>query len=343
MLIASSIIIIPISNMSHLAKAQTQPTVAFDQLTVNATQIDQTFTLNIEISNVQNLWGWGANVTFDSAFIKYVSSGEGGFLTSQGASTFYLATKPKNYVDPYSNIETLQQMTFNDAIDSTSNGQPQTASGSGILESLTFEAVAQTSSTSIILNVGELEGPLPTGSVTGTTHPIITPVSSVSATEVSLIIPGPPTANAGKEQSVPVGTQVIFNGSQSVTTGTNPSYTWTFTDGTLQTLTGMIAHYTFNNPGNYTVTLTLTDSLGTSNSTLVIHVLGTQTSATPIPTTAPTQTPSSTTASTSTASTPTPSPQQTNNFTLPPTVEGILVFVTLIVFSGSFFWLRKNT
>jgi len=345
MLIASSIIIIPTSNMSQMAKAQTtqQSTVAFNPLTVTATQIDQTFTLNIEISNVQNLWGWGANVTFDSAFVKFVSSSEGSFLTSQGATTLYLATPPRNYVDPYSNIETLQQMTMQDAIDSSSNGQPQTASGSGVLASLTFEAIAQTSSTSIILTVS-LEGPLPSGAQTGTSNPVITPVSAVSTTDVSLILPGPPTANAGQEQTVQTGTQVVFNASQSVTTGTNVSYTWTFTDGTLKTLTGMIANYTFNNPGNYTVTLTVADSLGTSNSTVLIHVLGASTSATPIPTATATQTPSVTATPTSTASTPTPTPKQTTgSFSLPPTVVGILIFVTLIVLSGSFFWLRKRT
>jgi hypothetical protein len=343
LLIASLIIVIPIS---HMGKAQTsqQPTVVFSPLTVNATQLDQTFTLSIDISNVQNLWGWLANVTYDSEYIKVENSSEGAFLTSQGATTLYLATPPHNYKDPYSNIETLQQVTLQDAIDSSSNGEQDSASGSGVLASLTFEAIKQTSSTSITLEE-TLEGPNPTTGAPISSNPIITPVSPTSTTVVSLIIPGPPTANAGQEQSVTAGTTVTLDGSHSVSTGSNTTYTWTFIDGTPKTLTGMTVKYTFNNPGNYTVTLTVKDSLGTSDSTVMIHVLGVSATATPTPTT--TQAPTSTSTPTPTPTytpSPTPTPQQTTgSFSLPPTIIGILGFVTILTLIGSFFWLRKQT
>ncbi len=145
---------------------------------------------------------------------------------------------------------------------------------------------------------------------------------------------------------MPVGTQVVLNGSESVSSGSNTTYTWTFTDGTIKTLTGMIANYTFNNPGNYTVTLNVVDSLGTSNSTVLIDVIGSETTATPSPTTTPSQTPNSdstTPTSTSTLS-PTSTPtQNTGSVNLPPTILGLLVIITIFVLAGSFFWLRRQT
>jgi PKD repeat protein len=341
LLIASMIATIPIS---HVAQAQTQPSVVFDPSTVSATQINQTFTLNIDISNVQNLWGWAVNVTFDSEYVKFQSSSEGNFLTSQVESTFYFATKPTNYIDPYSNIETLKLVTLDDAVSSYSNGEEQSASGSGVLSTLTFQAIKQTASTPITLNVGYLEGPLPTNASVDAINPTITPTSTSSTATVSLIVPGPPTANAGQEQSVPVGTTVIFNGSQSVSSGST-NYTWTFIDGTLKTLTGMIANYTFNNPGNYTVTLTVADSLGTSNSTVLIHVIGSAATATPTPNTTATQTPSASTTPTPTSTlSPTPTQTQTTgSLNLPPIVLGILVIITILILAGSFSWLRKQT
>lgn len=344
LLVASMIAIVP---ASQVAKAQTQQaSLSFSPSTVNATALDQTFTLSLDISNVQNLWGWEINVTYNSAFIKYKSCSDGSFLTSQGATDFFVSTAPETFKDIYSNLETMQVVMLDNAIGSFSNGEEDSVSGSGNLATVTFQAVNQTSSTSITLGVKYLEGPLPTNSTTGAAHPAIIPVSYTSTATVSLVIPGPPTANAGQEQSVPAGTQVVLNGSESVSTGSNTTYTWTFVDGTLKTLTGMIANYTFNNPGNYTVTLTVTDSLGTSNSTTVIHVIGSAT-ATPTPTAAGTGTQPPTTGSpapAATSTTPTPTPQQiAGSSNLPPTVVGILVFVTICVLAGSFFWLRKRT
>ncbi len=169
-----------------------------------------------------------------------------------------------------------------------------------------------------------------------------------STTLVSLIIPGPPTANAGSDQTVPVGTQVVFNASQSVSSGNNTMYTWTFVDSTPQNLTGMITNYTFNNPGNYTVTLTVSDSLGSSNCTKIVHVIGDQSA--PTTTVAPSPDQNSTpTPTADTTTNPTSDTTQTGgappngSFTLPPTILGILVVITVFVFAGSFFWLRKRT
>ena len=60
---------------------------------------------------------------------------------------------------------------------------------------------------------------------------------------------GLPAPNAGQDQTVIQGATVAFNGSASKSSGTNPTYTWAFTDdGTPQTLTGINPTYTFKTP-----------------------------------------------------------------------------------------------
>jgi PKD repeat protein len=98
--------------------------------------------------------------------------------------------------------------------------------------------------------------------------------------EVSPLIPPPPSPSPSSGSSgssdVPpkaeakgpyygfMGTLIPFNGSASNDPdGTITSYIWNFGDGTTGTGT-MIAH-TYNNVGNYTVTLTVTDNDGKHN------------------------------------------------------------------------------
>jgi PKD repeat protein/ABC-type transport system substrate-binding protein len=82
----------------------------------------------------------------------------------------------------------------------------------------------------------------------------------------------PPTADAGDDQTVNIGTTVTFDGSGDDNVGV-VSYDWSFVDGTLQTLTGTAPTYTFDTMGVYTVTLTVEDAAGNSDSdTMVVTV-----------------------------------------------------------------------
>ena len=84
----------------------------------------------------------------------------------------------------------------------------------------------------------------------------------------------PPVADAGSDQTVNEDTLVIFNGSGSWDNVLITNYTWTFTDETPKTLTGMNPNYTFSTPGIYTITLNVTDFFGNSaTDTVVIAVL----------------------------------------------------------------------
>lgn len=329
---------IPHTGTAHAQTPQT-PSVFLDPATYNATQLNETFTVNIDISNVQSLWGWALNVTWDTNYLTLLSKHDGGFLSSISADFGTIPTITISGADPADTYKMAQML---DAGSSFSNGMQDSVSGSGVLANMTFEVIRQTQSTPITVGVQYLEGPLSTSATVGTPNPQITPASYFTTTIVSLELVGQPTANAGTEQTVPVGTQVVFNGSQSVSSGTNTTYAWVFTDVTPQTLNGEIAKYTFNNPGNYTVTLTVTDSLGTGNSTVLIRVTGTPATAAPTATPTPgtDATSSPITANASPSSTP---PQNSGSYTLPSDVLGILIVLTIFVLGGSVLWLRKRT
>jgi hypothetical protein len=163
---------------------------------------------------------------------------------------------------------------ISDTIISYSNsGGEIGVNGSGVLAKLYFEILSHCAKTPIqLLNI-TLEAPNPLNAPYGALNPLITPTSNSSTATVTLLINGAPAANAGQDQEVRQGTLVTLKGSNSVQIGSNPIYTWSFVDnGTLKTLEGVIANYTFNTPGVYNVTLTLSDSLGSNNSSIIITV-----------------------------------------------------------------------
>lgn len=76
-----------------------------------------------------------------------------------------------------------------------------------------------------------------------------------------------PMADAGPDQLVVNGTSVTFDGSGStdnldVVNYGIVNYTWSFTDVNSTTLTGVKANYTFDNVGNFSVTLNVSDYSG---------------------------------------------------------------------------------
>ena len=69
-----------------------------------------------------------------------------------------------------------------------------------------------------------------------------------------------PVANAGLNQTVYANVKVTFDASRSTDNVGIVSYTWTFTDGTLKTLSDVNPTYTFTYVGVYEVTLNVTDA-----------------------------------------------------------------------------------
>jgi len=83
-----------------------------------------------------------------------------------------------------------------------------------------------------------------------------------------------PRADAGPDQIVNKTTLVTFDGIHSSDNVGITNYRWSFVDKAPTTLTGVNPTYTFNIPGNYTVTLKVTDAAGNYDiDTVTIRVL----------------------------------------------------------------------
>jgi len=99
-----------------------------------------------------------------------------------------------------------------------------------------------------------------------------TDTDTISVTVLEPPINDPPTADAGDDEAISTDTEYTFDGSGSSADSTN--FTWTFIyDGGTKTLYGETANWTFDISGEYTVTLTVTDDLGaTDTDTVTITV-----------------------------------------------------------------------
>ena len=96
--------------------------------------------------------------------------------------------------------------------------------------------------------------------------------SSICTIEILVIVDVDlPEADAGPDQSVHVGTPVIFNASGSSDNVGVVSYEWDFGDGT--TSTGVIVNHTYTESGTYTVTLTVKDAADNGDTDTVIVIV----------------------------------------------------------------------
>jgi chitodextrinase len=91
--------------------------------------------------------------------------------------------------------------------------------------------------------------------------------SAINATTVTILKIPKPIANAGQNQTARVGATVSFNASASRDEVRIVSFQWDFGDGTGGT--GEIVTHTYAKPGNYTVTLTVENEFGNSDTSLI--------------------------------------------------------------------------
>jgi hypothetical protein len=92
-----------------------------------------------------------------------------------------------------------------------------------------------------------------------------------------------PVVNAGPDQDVTIGDTVFFDGSLSSDNFAINTYEWTFDDGTgVIDLNGAGPQHDFQTPGDFLVTLTVTDSSGnTDQDTMYVRVSGEKTPSAP--------------------------------------------------------------
>jgi hypothetical protein len=90
----------------------------------------------------------------------------------------------------------------------------------------------------------------------------------LTITTTSVSVDNPPFAEAGPDQAATTGAAVTFNGSASADDKGLTTYSWDFdiSDGIATDATGITATTSYATAGNYTVTLTVTDTAGQTDS-----------------------------------------------------------------------------
>lgn len=104
---------------------------------------------------------------------------------------------------------------------------------------------------------------------------------TVSTTPTPPASNNPPQANAGANKTSKVGQAVSFNGSSSTDSdGSITSYAWDFGDG--DNSAGSTVSHVYSSPGTYTVSLTVTDNSGATDTDTLTAII-TEDSTTPTP------------------------------------------------------------
>jgi hypothetical protein len=87
--------------------------------------------------------------------------------------------------------------------------------------------------------------------------------------EINVTDSTPPNADAGQDRTIPQGTTIILDGSNSWDNYLIANYSWSFFDVVPIVLYGDQPLYAFNNIGNFEITLTVDDSTGNSDTDTV--------------------------------------------------------------------------
>lgn len=111
-------------------------TISVDPTTIELSgAIGQTVQVNVNVSDVQDLWGWEIdNITFNSKVLNLTQVEEGSFLKSS-SSTFFISTG--NSASGNGGVIASTVCAFS---------QNTTVSGSGVLLSLKFDVLSEGSS-----------------------------------------------------------------------------------------------------------------------------------------------------------------------------------------------------
>jgi PKD repeat protein len=266
------LLLIPFFSSIPISQAQNSPLLSLVPSTVQITNPSETFTLVFKISDVTNLWAWKAEVTWDSQYLEMTKNPlQGDFY--QESDTMTQFTSSINKIGSFQGASDV----YGTATANEATLEPVGKSGSGSLVIFTFKVLKPVVSTIITVNATRLLAPAPPGVGASFSNPPVDPYPAVTyATAVVSYIPsdGSPVADAGSNQTVKQFTSVTLDASQTLPQDVaDQTYTWTFTDNESRTLTGKIVNYTFDWPGIIPVTLTVTNSKGTSTAIIGITVV----------------------------------------------------------------------
>ena len=111
-------------------------------------EIGQTIQVNINVTNVRNLWGWELNyLTFNPKVLNLTQVQEGPFLKTGGPTFFITTLNDTNWLQAGILPSTNEAINVN-----------ATAHGSGVILSLTFAVLAAGTSPIIINSASDVGG-----------------------------------------------------------------------------------------------------------------------------------------------------------------------------------------
>jgi hypothetical protein len=138
------------STTANPYSSQSTATISINPTTLQlqTANIGQTIEVNINVSNVQKLWGWDfTDITFNSSVISLAQVHEGSFLQSRG-QTFFICTISAPSVQNGDLPEIVEALAENTSV-----------TGSGVLATLEFN-VGSAGTSQIVLTSAKLYDPI---------------------------------------------------------------------------------------------------------------------------------------------------------------------------------------
>jgi PKD repeat protein len=231
------------TNYLGVVAASPEATVSVDPSQPIERNTGESFTININIVDVVDLFSWGIKVRWEPRLLEATSITEGPFLKDQPDGTAFVKKFYNNYID----------------VGCVTLGSWPGVSGSGTLMTVTFNVTGKGATELEIFYSNLLDSAIPSVLINHTVEDgyfyTRQPVASFTYAPKSPDLYGHPL----------VDETVTFDASASYDPdGSIVSYEWDFGDNV--TGTGMIVNHTYEEAGDYIVRLNVTDDEGETDS-----------------------------------------------------------------------------
>lgn len=233
---------------------------------------NSTFSVNITVAHIiaqESLYGWDFYLTFNPGLLNVTNVTRGGFLGQAGLTEWEDGTLEPAWNNDFGYVSAGDML-----VDLTGDG----ASGSGVLATIEFNV---TGWGVCALDLGEAKEDTKLYTVKGT--PPDQYIDEINHKSESGLFDNreendPPTASFNVEHPgmvMPVvGQPITFDSNSSDEDGWIVSYAWDFGEHPSATASGMIVDHAFAKVGTYTVSLTVTDNDGaTDTATTTVNVV----------------------------------------------------------------------
>ena len=125
-----------------LAKSTSTASIFVEPETCNVAGLGQTFTINITVANVTDLWGWEFKLFYDSIQLNGTALVEGPFLQTAGETFFWEVNFTDNYNATHGFVWVIATLL---------GSEEPPKNGSGVLTTITFNATTLGESSPLVL------------------------------------------------------------------------------------------------------------------------------------------------------------------------------------------------